>query len=129
MEQQSVVSPKAYPLADGDLTARILKVCNEASNYDQVKRGVNETLKALHKSVADVVVLAADATPIDIILPVPPLCESKNVLYVFVPLKSMLGRACGVSRPVACAVITHRENSALEPQVVELRSRIEQCFI
>eukprot|EP01057_Protomagalhaensia_wolfi_P003077 Protomagalhaensia_wolfi_Nauph_80__3076@NODE_3147_length_874_cov_45_221557_g2466_i0_p2_GENE_NODE_3147_length_874_cov_45_221557_g2466_i0NODE_3147_length_874_cov_45_221557_g2466_i0_p2_ORF_typecomplete_len129_score22_72Ribosomal_L7Ae/PF01248_26/2e22_NODE_3147_length_874_cov_45_221557_g2466_i0441827 len=123
------VSPKAYPLADAELAGRILKVCNEASNYDQIKRGINETLKALQKSVADIVVLAADATPIDIILPLPPLCEAKNVLYVFVPLKSMLGRACGVNRPIAAAVITHRENSALEPQVVDLRNKIEQVFI
>eukprot|EP01055_Gregarina_sp_Pseudo9_P002680 Gregarina_sp_Pseudo_9__2679@NODE_2926_length_819_cov_9_834615_g2672_i0_p1_GENE_NODE_2926_length_819_cov_9_834615_g2672_i0NODE_2926_length_819_cov_9_834615_g2672_i0_p1_ORF_typecomplete_len129_score9_84Ribosomal_L7Ae/PF01248_26/9_3e22DUF1024/PF06260_12/0_075DUF1024/PF06260_12/3_1e03_NODE_2926_length_819_cov_9_834615_g2672_i0103489 len=128
MENQAV-SSKAYPLADTELTARVLKVCNEASNYDQIKKGINETLKALHKSIADIVVLAADATPIDILLPVPPLCEMKNVLYIFVPLKTMLGRACGVNRPIACAVITHRENSALEPQVVELRNKIEQVFI
>lgn len=51
--------------------------------------------------------MTADVEPIEIVLHLPLLCEDKNVPYVFVPSKTALGRACGVSRPVvACSVMT-----------------------
>jgi U4/U6 small nuclear ribonucleoprotein SNU13 len=42
--------------------------------------------------------MAADATPLEILLHLPLLCEDKNVPYVFVNSKSNLGKMCGVSR-------------------------------
>eukprot|EP00121_Abeoforma_whisleri_P001711 Awhi_evm2s1525 len=50
--------------------------------------------------------MAADTEPLEILLHLPLVCEDKNVPYVFVPSKQLLGRACGVSRPViSCAVL------------------------
>lgn len=36
------VNPKAYPLADPQLTQTILDLVNAASNYNQLKKGANE---------------------------------------------------------------------------------------
>lgn len=44
--------------------------------------------------------LAADVTPLAIVLHLPLLAEDKNTPYIYVPSKVALGRACGVSRPV-----------------------------
>ena len=41
------------------------------------------------------IVMAADAEPLEILLHLPLLCEDKNVAYVFVESKHALGRACG----------------------------------
>ena len=49
-----------------------------------MKKGANETTKSLNRGVAELVVLAADTTPLEIVLHLPLLCEDKNVPYVYV---------------------------------------------
>ena len=36
------VNPKAYPLADPQLTVKILDLVQQATNYKQLKKGANE---------------------------------------------------------------------------------------
>jgi hypothetical protein len=36
------VNPKAYPLADAQLTISILEIIQQAANYKQLKKGANE---------------------------------------------------------------------------------------
>ncbi len=73
-------------------------------------------------------VMAADTTPIEILMHLPLLCEDKNVPYVFVRSKQALGRACGVTRPVISASITINEGSQLKPQIQTLKQNIEKLF-
>merc|ERR1711988_513722 len=91
------VNPKAYPLAKENLTVTILDLVQQAANYKQLKKGANDATKTLNRGTAELVILAADAEPLEIL---PHVCEDKNVPYVFVKSKTALGRACGVSRPV-----------------------------
>ena len=97
------VNPKAYPLADQALTAKILNLVQQATNYKQLRKGANEATKTLNRGQSEFVILAADSEPLEILLHIPLLCEDKNVPYVFVRSKQALGRACGVSRPVIAA--------------------------
>jgi hypothetical protein len=79
------MSEKAFPLADADLTVAILDLVQQATNYKQTKKGANEATKTLNRGISELIVLAADAEPIEILLHLPLLCEDKNVPYVFVP--------------------------------------------
>ena len=72
--------------------------------------------------------MAADTTPIEILMHLPLLCEDKNVPYVFVRSKQALGRACGVTRPVISASITVNEGSQLKAQIQSLKQNIEKLF-
>jgi len=36
------VNPKAYPLADAQLTVKILNLVQQATNYKQLRKGANE---------------------------------------------------------------------------------------
>jgi len=123
------VNPKAYPLADPELTQKILELVKQASNYKQLKKGANEATKTLNRSIAEFIVLAADAEPLEILLHLPLLCEDKNVPYVFVRSKQALGRACGVSRPVISASVTINEGSQLKPQIQSIQQSIEKLLI
>jgi len=123
------VNPKAYPLADPDLTQKILELVKQASNYKQLKKGANEATKTLNRSIAEFIVLAADAEPLEILLHLPLLCEDKNVPYVFVRSKQALGRACGVSRPVISCSVTINEGSQLKPQIQAIQQNIEKLLI
>lgn len=75
-----------------------------------------------------ILVMAADATPIEILMHLPLLCEDKNVPYVFVRSKQALGRACGVTRPVISASVTVNEGSQLKAQIQTLKQNIEKLF-
>jgi U4/U6 small nuclear ribonucleoprotein SNU13 len=85
--------------------------------------------KTLNRGICEVVVMAADAEPIEILLHLPLLAEDKNVPYVFVPSKAGLGRACGVSRPVIACSVTSNEGSQLKTQIQQLKLAIEKLLI
>lgn len=94
-------------MADGQLTVKILNLVQQAANYKQLRKGANEGIrtshlhlvhslillifetatKALNRGLAEFIVMAADAEPLEILLHLPLLCEDKNVPYVFVRSK------------------------------------------
>lgn len=123
------MSEKAFPLADADLTIALLDLVQQASNYKQTKKGANEATKTLNRGISEIIVMAADAEPIEILLHLPLLCEDKNVPYVFVPSKIALGRACGVSRPVIACSITTNEASQLKSTIDGMKIKIEQLLV
>lgn len=129
MADTAEVNPKAYPLAPPDLANRILELVHQACNYKQLRKGANEATKALNRGKAELIVLAADAEPLEILLHLPLVCEDKNVPYVFVTSKVALGRACGVSRPVISCAVTSKEQSPLEAQITELKNAVEKILI
>lgn len=79
------MSEKAFPLADADMTIALLDLVQQATNYKQTKKGANEATKSLNRGISEMIIMAADAEPIEILLHLPLLCEDKNVPYVFVP--------------------------------------------
>ena len=97
------------------------------------------------RGLAEFVVLAADAEPLEIVLQVPLICEDKvsffspslflilyifqNVSYVFVPSKTALGRKCGLSRPVVACAVVAAENSSLVNEIKDLRDQLERLLV
>lgn len=125
----STPNPKAFPLADSALSQQILDLVQQAQNLRQLKKGANETTKTLNRGISEFIIMAADTEPIEILLHLPLLCEDKNVPYVFVPSKTALGRACGVSRPVIAASITTNDASAIKNQIYAVKDKIETLLI
>lgn len=64
-------------MADEELTAEIMRVIEQAACIHQLKKGANETTKTLQRSKSELVILARDASPLEIILHLPLLCEDK----------------------------------------------------
>lgn len=123
------INPKAYPLADPELTKKILDLVQQGVNYKQLRKGANEATKTLNRGICEFIVMAADTEPLEILLHLPLLCEDKNVPYVFVRSKEALGRACGVSRPVIACSVTVNEGSQLKQQIITLQNSIERLLI
>ena len=71
-------NPKAFPLADAQLTVTILDVIQQAANFKQLKKGANEATKTLNRGISELIVMAADAEPLEILLHLPLLCEDKS---------------------------------------------------
>ena len=123
------VSDKAFPLAKDNLSRAILDLVQQAANYKMVKKGANEATKALNRGSADLIVLAGDTNPIEIVLHLPLLCEDKNVPYIFLPSKTGLGRAAQVSRNVVALAIINGENSPLQSQINSIKYEIEKLLV
>ena len=49
--------------------------------------------------------------------------------YCFVESKAVLGRACGIKRPIVAAAVTFKEGSHLQSQILELKDKLEQLLI
>lgn len=123
-----LVSPKAFPVADDFFTTQILDLIELAVEFRQIKKGANETTKILKRSLVEIVIIAADAEPLEIVLHLPLLCEDKNIPYIFVPSKQNLGKACGVLRSViACCIITKYESN-INQQVKTVKEKIENLL-
>jgi U4/U6 small nuclear ribonucleoprotein SNU13 len=123
------VSPKAFPLANSDLTAAIIELVSQAQGNKQLRKGANEVTKMLNRSVAEIVIIAGDTDPIEIAMHLPLLCEDKGVPYIFIPSRAALGRACAVSRSVIACSITKKDHSRLKKNIDALRIQIEKTAI
>lgn len=127
--QDTKKESKAFPLADQDVTSKVLNLIQQALSRKELKKGANEATKSLNRGQAELIVLAADAQPLEILLHLPLLCEDKNVPYVFVNSKTTLGRACGVNRPVVACSIISMEGSPLKQQIRNVTKEIERFLI
>ena len=82
----------AWPQADQALSQEIMDLVQQATHYKQIKKGANEATKTLNRGISEIVILAADTSPLAIVLHLPLLAEDKNVPYVYVPSKMALVR-------------------------------------
>ena len=73
----------AWPLADAALTQELLDLVQQGSHMRQLKKGANEATKALNRGTAEIVILAADTSPLAILLHIPLLSEDKNGMCLF----------------------------------------------
>ncbi|KAH7546407.1 hypothetical protein FEM48_Zijuj01G0197700 [Ziziphus jujuba var. spinosa] len=113
------VNPKAYPLADAQLTITIMDLVQQAANYKQLKKGANEGI-LIYIYIYICAICAWGFLTI---------FSFHNVPYVFVPSKQALGRACGVTRPVIACSVTTNEGSQLKSQIQQLKDAIEKLLI
>ena len=107
----------------------IFNAITKASQMKKIKKGANESTKTLNRGISDLIVIAADVKPLEIVLHLPLLCEDKNVPYVFVESQKLLGRACGVSRPVIAASILSSTSDELKNTVNKLKQEVEKLLI
>ncbi|KAK2761591.1 RNA binding protein snu13 [Arachnomyces sp. PD_36] len=67
----SLDSSAAWPVADEALSQSLLDLVQQASHYQQVRKGANEATKTLNRGASELIILAADTTPLLIILHLP----------------------------------------------------------
>ena len=95
-----------------------------AAKTGSVRKGTNETTKAVERTQAKLVVIAEDVDPPEIVAHLPLLCEERKIPYIFVPSKEKIGSAVGIEVPAASACIVKEGEAA--GLVKEIVTRIEQ---
>ena len=84
-----------------------------------VRRGVKETVKAVRKGQAGLVIIAADISPIDVLSHLPILCEDKGVPYMYVKSRAGVGEACKTKRPTSCVMIIKPDKKNADSEVLD----------
>jgi large subunit ribosomal protein L7Ae len=95
-----------------------------ASKTGIVRKGTNETTKAIERAQAKLVIIAEDVDPPEVVAHLPLLCEERKIPYIFVPSKEKIGNAVGIDVPAASVCIV-KEGEAVG-LVKEIVARIEQ---
>jgi len=107
-----------------ELGDKILQAVEIAKNTGKLRRGVNETTKATERGIAQLIVIAEDVEPEEIVMHLPVLCEEKKIPYAYVPSKLELGRSSGIDVPsAAIAIVDAGEGKNL---VKEISNAFEQ---
>ncbi|UCC27708.1 MAG: 50S ribosomal protein L7ae, partial [Candidatus Bathyarchaeota archaeon] len=95
-----------------------------ATRTGSVRKGTNETTKAVERARAKLVVIAEDVDPPEVVAHLPLICDERKIPYVFVPSKEKIGSAVAIDVPSASACIVEvGEASSL---IKEITKRIEQ---
>jgi len=106
------------------LANKVLDVIRKDKETGRIKKGTNETTKAVERGQAKLVAIAIDVQPEEIVAHLPLLCDEKKIPYVYVPSKKALGEACGLQvAAAAVAVIDPGEAKDLLDEVVK---RVEE---
>lgn len=94
-----------------DLVSAIYEAIRVAKESGKVRKGTNETTKAIERGVSKLVVIAEDVEPPEVVAHLPIICEERNSPYVFVPSKQQLGESLGISVGSAAATILEAGDS------------------
>jgi len=95
-----------------------------AAKTGTVRKGTNETTKAIERAQAKLVVIAEDVDPPEVVAHLPLLCDERKIPYIFVPSKEKIGSAVGIDVPAASVcIVKEGEATGL---IKEIITRIEQ---
>lgn len=105
--------------------AKVYGLFERAKQSGKIKKGVNETTKAIDRGQAKLVAIALDVDPPEIVMHIPALCEEKGVTYVYVSSKQKLGQACGINTQAStAAIIEPGEGKQIMDEIVKAVSTL-----
>jgi large subunit ribosomal protein L7Ae len=107
-----------------ELADKALQVVQVAKDSGKLRKGTNESTKAVERAVAKLVLIAEDVDPPQVVAHLPILCEERKIPYVFVPSKLDLGRSAGID--VGCAAVTVLEGGEGSKTLKEVADSVEQ---
>lgn len=125
------MTPKPYYVkveTPKEVSEAAYEVLRQASRSGKVRKGTNESTKAIERGTAKLVVIAEDVTPPEVVAHLPILCEERKIPYVFVPSKDQIGPAIGIEVPTAsAAVIDAGEGAQILEQVTQELARLKKA--
>jgi large subunit ribosomal protein L7Ae len=95
----------------------------KARDTGNIVTGTNEVTKAIERNEADLVVIAGDVSPEEIVMHLPSLAEEKDVDYTYVPEKEELGLAAGINVQAAAIAVTSTGNAEDDIEDVASKAR------
>ena len=88
-----------------ELSNKALEALEMARDTGKIRKGTNETTKAIERGIAKLVIIGEDVNPPEIVAHMPALCEEKNTPYIYVKKQVELGAASGLTVGSGAAAI------------------------
>jgi len=85
-----------------DVAYETLQVARDSG---KIRKGTNETTKAVERGIAKLVYIAEDVEPPEVVAHLPLLCDERKIPYIFVPSKTQLGTSSGLNVGAASVCI------------------------
>ena len=109
-----------------DLEDDAIEALEVARDTGSVKKGTNETTKAVERGNAQLVFIAEDVSPEEVVMHLPEIAAEKDIPYIFVATQDDVGHAAGLQvGSAAAASVDAGEASddveAIAEKVEELR--------
>lgn len=107
-------------MADKELIEKVYEAIEIAKSTGKLRKGINETTKAMERGIAKLVVVAKDIQPKEIAMHLPLLAKEKSIALVEVDSKEELGASAGLKIPTsAIAIVKEGEAKKLIKKIVQ----------
>ena len=106
-----------------DLQEDVIEALEVARDTGSIRKGTNETTKAIERGNADLVIIAEDVQPEEIVLHLPELSDERDIPFVFVDTQDAIGHAVGLEVGSAAAAIIDAGEAS--DQVDSIAGKIE----
>ncbi|QKQ98520.1 50S ribosomal protein L7ae [Candidatus Nanohaloarchaea archaeon] len=98
----------------------------KAADTGKVVKGTNEVTKAIERNNADLVVIAGNVSPEEIVMHLPALAEERDISYTFVPDKEELGLAAGLEVQTAATAVV--DAGSAEDDVEDIANKAQELL-
>ncbi|MFP4591674.1 MAG: 50S ribosomal protein L7Ae [Halobacteriales archaeon] len=106
------------------LAESALEALEIARDTGRIKKGTNEATKAIERGNAELVVIAEDVQPEEVVMHLPELADERDIPFVFVATQDDLGRAAGLE--VGCAAAAIVDAGEAGGDLEEIAEQIEE---
>lgn len=104
------------------LAESIYNAIEKAEDSGEVRIGTNEVTKAIERNEADLIVIASDVSPEEVVMHLPALADERDIPFTYVPDKEELGLAAGIEVQSAAVAVTKVGNAEDEVEDVAQKS-------
>ena len=108
------------------LAEQTYNAVEEAQDTGKVVKGTNEVTKSIERNDADLVVIAGDVSPEEIVMHLPSLADERDIPYTFVPDKEELGLAADLNVQAAAVAVT--SSGSAEDDIDDVASKAEELL-
>lgn len=106
-----------------ELVDKVLEAVAIAQTTGKIRKGVNESTKAVERGSAKLVVMAQDVDPEEVLMHIPVICDEKQVPYAYAPTKIELGKAAGIDVPTSSIAVV--EAGDAKKLIADLAPKLE----
>ncbi len=107
-----------------ELSKKTYEAIEKARDTGKIKQGVNEVTKALERKKAELVVIATDIKPPEIVAHLPILSEEKDIPYIYVPSQKELGLASGLN--VGSTSIALVDSGEAKKEIEKIKEKVKE---
>lgn len=108
------------------LAEKTYNAVEKAADTGEIAIGSNEVTKSIERNNADLVVIAGDVSPEEIIMHLPGLADERDIPYTFVPEKEELGLAAGIN--VQSATVAVKQSGSAEDEIEDIAEKAQELL-